>query len=388
MIVLKLLFFISLAGIVHSYITYGLLMRVLLFFRKKTVSPALTSFPTVEVIFSAFNEEEVIAAKIESLFKTSYPLDKLSVRIGSDASTDQTDAIIRELQAKYPSLHFHPFTERSGKSKIINQLVSKSQAELLILTDANILFAEDTVSELVKSCIHQNATIVGGHIHYQKATKKGISAQENFYLRWENKTKQAESIILGAAMGVEGGCYLIKREAWPVIPPLFFMEDFYVSMAILKNGGKVLMEDRAICYEDVSISTKEEYKRKIRISIGNFQNLGRFWPLLLTRFFGAGFAFLSHKVLRWLTPFFLLILPVTAVFMREDSIYYTYFLVIYGLFLLLGLLGVVFSQNSRIRLLKYPGHFLYMNLALLEGFFIYLKGVKSNAWQPTRRNQE
>lgn len=391
MIVLQVLFWISLAGIIHTYVLYPAIMLLSDQFKKPKISHSSgqKKLPSVEIIFAAYNEESVIEEKIRSSFETSYPSDKLTVRVGTDHCSDKTDEIIRELQSEFPGLILEVFTERTGKSQIINQLVADSNAEQLILTDANVFFTKDTIPELVQSLMKDTeAGIAGGKIIYKDVDDKGISKQENTYLKLENRIKKAESDLFSSVMGVEGGCYIIRRDLFPPIPPLFFMEDFFVSMAILEKGYNVLFNERAVCYEDVSVINKEEYKRKVRISIGNFQNLHRFKNLVINKFYPVGFAFLSHKILRWVTPLFLVFLLISSAFLASENRFFSLFAGIYFLFLSAGLLGIVFSHEKGSHWIKYPGHFIYMNFALLKGFFIYLKGVKTNVWQPTSRNQQ
>lgn len=357
-------------------------------FHKKEHTPRTDFQPTVEIIFAAYNEESVIHDKIIHSFSTSYPKEKLSIRIGSDASTDQTDAIISEFQKEHDNLFFKRFTGRTGKAGILNQLIKESKAELVIFTDANIIFNKETIPNLVAEMYDPKVGICGGRIVYTTCSKTGISLQESTYLNLENKIKKAESDLFGKAMGVEGGCYIIRKELFTGIPPLYFMEDFYISMATLKKGYDVLFNSSATCHEDASVYSSEEYKRKVRISIGNFQNLNAFKSLLITRFFPLGYIFLSHKVLRWFTPFFLIVLIPTSLMLSTDSSLYGTIAAFYGLFIVLGAIGILFSQKKWMGVLKYPGHFIHMNAALLKGFYIYLKGVKSNAWEPTKRNQQ
>lgn len=388
--IIKVLFFLCLYGILHTYLLYPVFMRLLGLFSKKPHFPQLPSaedLPTVEIIFAAYNEEAVIEQKILSSFNSSYPAEKLSVRIGSDASSDRTDDIIRKLQSKYPKLHFKRFPGRTGKAGIINELWQQSQADLVIFTDANIIFEKQTIPELVAPALSEKVGIVGGEIFYSRVGRSGISRQEDAYLRWENGLKRLESRIFGKAMGVEGGCYLIKRELFPGIPPLYFMEDFYVSLSVMKQKHQVLINPRAKCFEDVSVLSSEEFKRKTRISIGNFQNLKAFSAWMFRDFFPAGFIFLSHKVLRWLTPFFLVALIPLSALLSVSGMFYGLFAGLYFMFIGLGMMGILLSQRNSAGILKYPGHFIHMNLALLKGFVIFTKGVESNAWQPTRRNQ-
>lgn len=389
MIILTLIiFYTALFSICWTYLIYPFTM--ITFTKNKVfIMNDTHSTPTVEVIFAAYNEASVIEEKIRSIYFGNYPHERIKVTIGSDNSTDGTDEIIENLCKEFPSLSLKKFTTRTGKTGIINALTAEGTGTYFLLTDANIIFTQNTIPALIQRMQIEKAGIVGGHILYQQTElDKGISFQENTYLNLENKLKAAESTKYGMAMGVEGGCYLIKRHLFPIIPATFYMEDFFVSMHALTNGAKVVFESKAVVYEDISTQISEEYKRKVRISIGNFQNLGFYKSVLFKKFRPLGFLFLSHKILRWLTPFSLIVLALSAFFLSFHFSLFKGFLLAYLLFLLLAWLGIVFSQRKGLTILKFPGHFLYMNLALLHGFIKYLKGIDSNVWQPTKRNQD
>jgi cellulose synthase/poly-beta-1,6-N-acetylglucosamine synthase-like glycosyltransferase len=385
---LQVIFWLSLGSILSSYLLYPLLVRFFAFFKKEREAIPIQDWPSIEVVFAAYNEESVIDTKIRSILACDYPSEKISISIGSDNSSDATNEILQAWQAKESRLKVKFFKERHGKSAIINQLTAKTQSEFLLLTDANIIFDKDLLKTLVSRLnSDEQAAACGAVIHYGALPQKGISQQENFYLSWENKLKAAESRLWSIVLGLEGGAYLIRTHKFPEIPPLFFMEDFYVSLRLMEQNHNVLWEPKAKVYEDVSVSPQEEYKRKVRIGIGNYQNLKCFKGLILKKFWPIGFAFFAHKILRWLTPFFLILLLFSSTQLTMYHWFYAIFSGLYMVFIGLGLFGILFAQNKGGGFLKYPGHFIYMNLALLEGFMTYIKGIKSNAWEPTARNQ-
>jgi len=387
-LILQVIFWLSLGSILSSYLFYPLVVRFLAYLKKEKTAQRIDNWPSIEVIFAAYNEEAVLDKKIRSILACDYPSDKLSISIGSDNSYDSSNQILEEWQAKEPCLKVKFYKDRRGKSAIINDLTQKSSADLLLLTDANIIFDKNLICKLVSRLYtDQDAAACGAVIHYGALPQNGISKQENFYLSWENKLKAAESKLWSIVLGLEGGAYLIKADKFPKIPPLFFMEDFYVSLHLMEHNQKVLWEPKAKVYEDVSVSPQEEYKRKVRIGIGNFQNLKCFKSLVFKKFWPLGFAFLAHKILRWFTPFFLILLLFSSTQLTMFHWFYAIFSGLYMVFIGLGLFGILFAQRKGGAFLKYPGHFIYMNLALLEGFVTYIKGIKSNAWEPTARNQ-
>lgn len=338
--------------------------------------------PEVAILMAAYNEEKVIGDKIASVFKTSYPLQKIHFYIGSDASTDKTDEIIQEWQKKFPQINLIRFGGRTGKSGIINDLSDKATQEIFILTDANVIFKEDTIFNLIRHFKNESVAQVAANIIKVSPNNKGIASQEKSYIAIENKIKHQESLRWNVVMGAEGGCYAIRKVSFSKVPPKFFMDDFYITMNVIEQGKQIVFDKEAVCNEDVPTKSAEEFKRKVRISIGNFQNLMRYKSLLFS-FNGISFAFWSHKVLRWLTPFLLITAFISTYFlMFHDS----YFKILF----LLQLFGFVtpvldWLLGINIPLMRFVSHFYLMNLALLRGFIIYMKGVESNVWQPTKR---
>lgn len=357
-------------------------------FKGKATAPSpLNEYPEVCVIMAAYNEERVIGEKLESVFNTNYPLDKIKVMVGSDASTDNTNSIVRMKSEKFPSIELVEFPGRTGKAGIINKLSSLATSEILIHTDANVLFTQHTIPELIKHFSDPEVHQVACNIKKVSPTDAGIAFQEKSYISLENKVKQMESDLWRIVIGVEGGGYAIRRESYEPVPPRFFMDDFFITMSVLEKGKKVIFEPNAICYEDVPTLASEEFKRKVRISIGNFQNLMRYKHLLWPIHSGLGFAFLSHKVLRWLTPFFIILCVISLGVLSFYSAQMLWALAFMGIFLSMPLIDKALqSLGIHLKPIRFASHFVSMNVALLKGFQKFAQGVSSNVWEPTKRN--
>ncbi len=361
---------------------------MLLLFSK--VKNRLTNFseneelPNVSILIAAYNEENVIEKKILSVFNTTYPLSKIKVYVGSDASTDKTESIITSLQQTYHNLHLVKFEGRVGKIGIINHLQSLVQDELLILTDANVMFNTQTIFELIKNFKSQGVGVVAANIIKESDNNEGISFQEKKYLSIENKIKACESNAFKLLMGAEGGCYALRNNLFSKIPPNFIVDDFFITLEVLNKNKFAIFNTEAICIEDVSNDTDGEYKRKVRISSGNFQNLFYFKKNLIQFWKPLCFAFWSHKVLRWLTPFLLILCFTCSFFLMGFYSGFVYLFVLQLFGFLVPLINHFFKFNSR--LLKFVSHFYLMNIALFEGFIKYTAGIKTNIWQPIKRN--
>jgi cellulose synthase/poly-beta-1,6-N-acetylglucosamine synthase-like glycosyltransferase len=261
------------------------------------------------------------------------------------------------------------------------------QTEHLVFTDANVFFEPITVKALVYNLIKKDAQMVGGNILKFSPKNGGISGQEIFYMNFENKLKYRESLKYGFCVGVEGGCYAILKQHFIKVPDGFLMDDFFITLDVIAKNGIVLFEPEAVCYEDVNDDPMIEFKRKIRISLGNFRNLKFYKHLLWPIHKNFGFAFFSHKVLRWFTPFAVVFSFVLSCLL---SYYFDVFILVsfgYSLILILPYLTIFLEKlNLKIPIINSLGHFILMNFALLIGYLKFISATNESAWEPPKRN--
>lgn len=352
-------------------------------------------FPKVAIIMSAYQEQSIIRDKLKSLKNQNYPKDLLTYWIASDGSMDQTNQIIKDECENLDNCHVFIFNNRRGKPTVINDLVSKAKVFygdinfIMVLTDANVMFRYDLVSFLVQPFFSPEIALVDSKIEPLSAVSKGISISENFYLNRESLLKQSEGIWKGLSMGASGGCYAIRSDDYVPVPIDFLVDDFFISFNILLKGKKAILYPNAICYEEVSSSTSAEFKRRRRISAGNFQNLVHFLPFFTTKQLSLWFVFFSHKIIRWFTPLYLVISFLSLFYVAFYQIIVFFTLLILTLFI-----GFVFvfdklfeNINIHLSFLRGVRYFIVVNAALLIGCFDFLKGIKNNVWEPTKRNQ-
>ncbi len=387
---MAVVFFISVFLILHSYVLYPLILWLLTINKKPKYQQYTPNdeLPHVSILMAAHNEESVIKQKIESVFSTSYPLSKIEVLVGSDCSTDSTVDILKGIVTNNPNVTFVEFNCRQGKVGVINHLLDSARGEIIISTDANVFLTPTTIFELVKFFKDDQIGLVDTQMVNTGLKKEGISIQESAYINREVLIKFREGLLWGTMIGPFGGCYAVRRECYHKPPINTLVDDFYINMKVLELGKKCINSRDAIVYEDVSNLIKEEFRRKVRISIGNFQNLKRFWRMLWPPTKPVAFAFLSHKVLRWVGPILILLSLSTSIFLSFYSELFFFALVAQLVILSLPLFDFILRNiKIHVLLLRFATHFLSMNLALLVGLIKYFKGVNSNVWQPTQRNQ-
>lgn len=382
----ELIFWIAIFLVLHSYVLYPLILRVFSVRRKGNalVYDRNEELPVVSVIISAHNEEACIKEKVQSIFAGSYPSEKFEVLIGSDHSTDNTGDIIMLLMKDYPSLKFIDFKERRGKGSVVNDLVQNASGTILVLTDANVIFSDDTLFYLVRHFKNSMIGLVDTNMVNRGMKEEGISYQEKAYISREVRIKDHESRLWGAMMGPFGGCYAIRKVDYARVPANFLVDDFFINMRIFEKGKLAINDIRAIVFENVPDELKVEFRRKVRIGIGNFQNLRKFWRLIFTLRYG--FAFFSHKVIRWFGPFFLLTALATNIYLAFGSRFYFWILLCYLSVFSIPLIDWVLKKlNIYIGPFRLATHFFSMNAALFIGFFRSLGIVRSGVWERTER---
>ncbi len=387
MFIVEIILWLGIGLIIHSYVIYPKMVQYFARFRKTNEITYRDDFPHITIIIPAHNEEKVIRQKLETILQTNFAFDRIQLLVGADNCQDETCEIIRSYESKFPDMKLIEFQERQGKINVVNKLVQEAKHDIIIMTDANVLFDAKTLTELVKHFKNPKIGLVDSRMEHFGLKETGISLAENGYISNEVQTKCAEGKLWGAMMGPFGGCFAFRKSCFEPIPTHFLVDDFYLNMLILQKGYQCINEQNARVYEDVSNESWIEFKRKIRISAGNFQNLSRFWPMLF-RFDGISYAFFSHKFLRWILPFFMLFILVGSSFLSHKHIAYSVINVLFTLPLGLYVPDYLGKKiGVHFKWLRFILHFTSMNIALFLGFFKFLGGVKSSIWEPTKRLQ-
>jgi len=236
---------VSFFGLVHSYVLYPLIIK----FLSKNKKPNQVYFnqsnlPKVSVLMSLYNEEKVIAEKLESLLNLDYPTEKIHFYIGSDCSDDATHTIVEKYAQQEPNFHFFPFQDRRGKPSVINNLTDaafsnweKTDDHIIIVTDASVLLQKETIQRLVRHFKNEKIDLVDAHMVHFGMEKKGISEAENQYISLEVNLKHQEGLIWQKMIGPFGGCYAIRSTKFSKVPPNRLVDDFYIAMKVFEQDG-------------------------------------------------------------------------------------------------------------------------------------------------------
>lgn len=334
--------------------------------------------PRVSVLIAAHDEASCIREKIENTLALDYPADQLEILVGSDGSTDGTDDIVRGFAHRGVRLSA---AARGGKVAVLNRLAGLATGDVWLFTDANTQIERGALRHLVRPFSRAEVGGVCGRLRL--VTPEGAPAGEGLYWKYENLLKFYESRC-GALMGANGGLYALRREEWEPLAPDTIVDDFMVTMRVLMHGRLLVYEPSAVAEEETASELHEEARRRVRIATGNFQSLRTLAPLLRRPDF-VGFAFWSHKVLRWVAPFFLALAFAANLLLVGHGAVYSLSLIAQLLFLLAAVAptdALPAGARGPARLCRY---FLEMNVSLVRGLVRFLTTRPSAAWQRTAR---
>lgn len=390
---LIVIFWISIAVILYSYLLYPLVLFVLscivqlkrlqayLFkgvdWRK--APPATCDLPSVSFVVSAHNEGLNIRKRIENCFNLNYPEDKLEIIIGSDGSTDDTEGIVESFSHPRVKLFSYP---RCGKINVLNKTIPRAKGEIVVLSDANTYFMPEALKQLIRHFSDAKVGAVSGEL--KLLSKDGQSQEEDAYWRYETILKFLENRI-GGTLGANGAIYAIRKDLFNPISEDTIIDDFVIPMKIKERGYEVIYDYEARAHEEGAGEAEVEFERRIRIGAGGFQAIRHTWRLLDFRRGSTALAYWSHKVLRWFIPFLLILCFALNSMLLSAFLYIAIFfcqLLFYGL----AVIGYFRRRKtSDKKMFKIPFYFIYINLALLIGFFRFISGRQKAAWKRTLR---
>lgn len=384
MILVSGTFWFLLFLILYSYFIYPILVGIWAAVRpvNRVVDENYT--PSVAMVFAAYNEESVITEKIENFKALDYPPNQISLYIGSDGSSDRTNAILETYQGD----NINPFLyeQRSGKAAVLNRLLKNVDADIVIFSDANTIYDSQAVKKLVRHFADERVGGVCGLLVLSNPNENTGGEGERAYWAYENFIKRMEGKIK-TVLGANGAIYALRLSLFHPLPESkMISDDFFIPLKAVEAGYDVVYDNTAQAYEKTSPTLEGEFTRKVRIGASNFNGLKEIKTLLNPRQGFVAFALWSHKVIRWFVPFILI-----GVFLCNANLTnyspYSLLFILQILFYIFALVGHLFEKNGKVCpvLFRYPLYFVAMNAAMFVGFIKFLFGTQKTAWTRVER---
>ncbi len=310
--------------------------------------------PKLAVCMSAFNEEKVIVAKVESLLAMARAYGPVEIYVYVDGAQDRTAEL---LQPYADRIHLTVSSARAGKTAGLNLLVAQTDAPLLAFTDANVETPVDALIRLGETFKDPDVCLVSARLRYVGEDESGIAVAGAVYWSLEETIKELESRTIGL-MGVDGALFMIDRAAYENAPN-HLIDDLYVSLTAATTGRRVVSAPDVTVHERGASKWKEEFRRKARIACQAWNVHRTLWPRLKRLPPSQLYGYISHRVLKWMTPFTALLGGLCAIGILVLWIGPVWTAVLTAASLVLFTLGVVFNFG--------PFRFLAMAAISLAG---------------------
>lgn len=375
---IKLIFWLCFILLSYVYFLYPVMITSLAkIFNKKFIKADIE--PHVSIIITAYNEEQNIAAKIENTLSLDYPKDKVDIIIGSDGSTDRTNAIISLFESM--GIRLMAFHQNRGKTMVQNDCVQEALHDIIIFMDASSLCESNCIRKLVSNLPDPRVGAVAGRVEFIKSLDNLTTESQGIYWKYEQMLKHAES-RLGSLVGVDGPLYAIRKSLYIQLNK-DIISDLITPLLVIRDGYSVVYESDAVTYEEATRRTAEEIKTRRRIVSRGFYGLTRYPELfqLLQRPLLV-WQIVSHKILRWLAGLYFITMMACSLILIVN---FSYMIIFTGMvaFLCFAYHGFRNPEQCR-KLFAVPYYFILVNWAAILGTLDYLRGKRVISWKPVR----
>src|SRR5713101_3046832 len=380
----EIILWLSVVSLFYTYAGYPLLLALVSALKPRRVLRGDCE-PTVTIIITAYNEERDLAAKLENTLALDYPCELLEIIVASDCSTDLTDEIARAFAERCVRLVRQ--SQRLGKTAAQNMAVAEACGEIILFSDATSLYEPDVLRVMMPSFADPTVGCVAGRLIYVDAAESRVGRGARSYWSYETFLKRYESRVC-SLIGASGCLYAVRRSAYV---PLYAeaCSDFIIATKMVEQNLRAVYEPAAVCSEDTNRQSDKELKMRVRVIAQTFTDLWRHRAMMNP--FRSGFyamQLLSHKVMRYAVPFFLMAILVTSGILARYSMLYL-ILFLGQLAGCLGALGAWVLERAGVhsRMLALPLYFVLSNLAALIACYQFLRGERYAHWETNRENE-
>ena len=373
---MKWVFWISALTVAYIYGGYPAWLWLRSRWRPRPVRRAQCT-PSVSVVLVVRNEAGVIQQKMRNLAASDYPADLLQLVVVSDGSSDGTAELLSRL-AEDSRVYAILKPEGRGKAAGLNDAIRAASGDIVVFSDARQQIEPAAIGLLMENFADAAVGCVSGEL--MLGDPEAGESGENMGLYWkiEKSIRQMEAAT-GSVMGATGALYAVRRELLVPVPPDTILDDVYIPMSVVRQGFRVTFDSRARAWDLPHQGTRREFQRKVRTLSGNYQ-LVQLAPWLLTSENPARFEFVSHKLMRLLSPFALAAMLVSSALIA-GPVYRGLLLLQVCFYGLSALQLVSWIRGPLARVSNAAFSFVVLNAAAVFAFANFVTGRKA-VWTP------
>ncbi len=368
-----------LIGTGYSYFLYPAVL--LLLPKRKNNEPCREfEFPLLTLIITAHNEENRIREKILNTLALDYPRELFEILVASDASTDATEDVVAEF--KQQGIRLVRADERKGKEYAQLQAIRVARGEILVFSDVATGIDRGALKLIANRFSDKKIGAISSEDRF--VTEDGSIAGEGAYVKYEMWLRKLESEVY-SLVGLSGSFFAARScicKNWDISVP----SDFNTALNCARQGY-IAVTDRQIIgyYKDIK-NKKGEYARKLRTVIRGISAVMS-KPDVLNPFKYGFFAFevWSHKIMRWMVPWFLFGLFLASILLNSVHPVYAIILILQIMFYGLVFVGAIVPGLRQISIIKIPFYFIEVNIAIAHAMLAYILGKRITVWTPSKR---
>lgn len=381
-----IVFFSAISLFFYTYFVYPFLLFLLALLKPKKLFLTLRTnetIPSVSLIITAYNEENDIERKIKNSLNLDYPKEKIEIIVVSDGSKDNTDDIVSNYSQK--GIKLISLSKRGGKTAAQNFAVKNANSEILIFSDATSIYEKDAIKQIVKNFSDPLVGCVGGKLIFLNSahSNHALLESKSAFNMYEQFVKRYESIVF-TTFGVDGCIYAIRSCLYEPLEE-FLTSDFVLPLRVIKKGFRTIFEENAKCYEETPQDTKAEFNRKtrtVKAGLVGFFNMTNFLIMSNKKKF-VSFGLISHKLLRWLTPFMLISVFISNFVLGFYQNTFFIFFMLQVVFYSLAAIGF-FTSMRKFKVVNLAFNFCLYSVSALVGFIKFIKEKPNEIWETQR----
>lgn len=390
--------FLCLGSVFYAYFGYPLLLIILTRLgagrRCGLTSAGGQDGELLTIIIAARNEESVIGEKIEQTLGLKMGTGTVEsagtqVIVCSDASDDRTDEIVRSYSARGVELVRSP--AREGKEKAQALAVSAARGRILLFTDAKIRLNPGAIDSVLLQFDDPEIGAVSSRdlVEPPASSANGGSSEvqgsgEGFYVRYEMWLRKVETAF-DSVVGLSGSAFAVRRKLGEGMRT-DLPSDFALLISARRAGLRGVLDSGFVGSYRAVKTEEEEFSRKVRTVLRGITTLMASAETMNPLIYGTfAFQMISHKLFRWLVPWFLLAGYGGTLELASGSAVFALLAAGLSLFFLAAMAAFLVPKLRSKVLFKIPLFFCVTNLAVLIAWIKYLSGQRAVTWNPSAK---
>jgi cellulose synthase/poly-beta-1,6-N-acetylglucosamine synthase-like glycosyltransferase len=382
---MKIVFWLSILGILYTWLGYPAIIWMLARLRPRPWAANAIS-PSVSIVLPVHNGAPLLERKVEALLNLDYPNIK-EIIVVSDGSTDGTASWLA--RQRHPRLTTIILNEHEGKAAALNAGLKIASADVILFVDIRPEIAPGAIQQLVCNFADPKVGCVAGELHLRRDNHDASSAAvSGIYWRYEEWIRKCESIF-ASPVGVYGGFYAIRRELAASQPAGIILDDMFLPLSIIRRGYRSVLDPQACVYDTWPPKIEDEFQRKVRTLAGNFQ-LFHLAPWTLTPQNPVLFQLVSHKLMRLIVPYLLVLLLASSLALSPGSLIYAALSALQIIVWAAALAGLRSGNSALHRVVAPASAMLTLNAAAVAGLykFLFTRGPLWKIWTAGKSSVE